>query len=181
MNAAMNLLLSGSIGTVYFLPLKTLVLVAGNIGAAGGSGDIEEVATMTPAMITRLNFVVRYESSGTETAEYMAHDPGAWDKDVEKDRLTKENPGSMKGYNSIAKESGKLDATEEEIQLRKGCMYPSAWVNWTTAYQFFRNGDDYAPLKLTSFQEAEDTSDPSIEVNNRMISRVSENIIRAIS
>jgi len=179
MNAAMNLLLSGSIGTVYFLPLKTIVLVAGNIGDAGGDteGDVEKVESMTPAMITRLNFVVRYESSQTDAAEYMAHDPRTWSAQVEKERLSQKNADGTTGYRVKAKENPNLNATEEEIQLRKGCMYPSAWVNWTTAYQFFKTGNDYAPLKLVGFQDP--SEDGTIEVNNRLVARVSENVMSA--
>ncbi len=173
MNAAMNLLLSGSIGSIYFLPLKTLVCVAGNIG---GQNDNEQVVQMSQAMITRFNSVVRYQASAADSSEFFGNEnPNGQfylTPEQEKKALAAKKDGKT-GIESKNKDQdmSKFVATDDEEQLMKECYMPSAWVNFSTVHHAYETKQDYDPVQLASWQD-----DAIIPLNNRYIERVATNM-----
>lgn len=71
MGAAMNLILTGNIGTTYKLPLKTIVVAAGNLGK-----DIDgvKVATIDSAVWDRFNRKVRLDYDWLGWAKYADYE-----------------------------------------------------------------------------------------------------------
>lgn len=193
MNAVMNLMYTGSIGTIYHLPLKTIVAVAGNIGGEETEqGDGEHVQKMTAAMLSRLNMVVKYQSDANARAEFGASRQTNTSK---KDYDTFENGMTNKDYEMAMKKgytiqkykdhSDTYDATETEQQLRDSIRMPSAWLNFTSVAQALKGSkrgdtittDEGALLnqvRVSSFQPG-----VTIPLNPRFADRVAENIISA--
>jgi len=182
MNAVMNLLLTGSIGTIYKLPLKTIVAVSGNIGGSlkDSQGDGEEVQALTTAMLTRLNMVVKYQLSNAEAGRFQSRNVSPvktksyakddWATDAEKEQL-KKGVTVMKYKEKDAKG---FHASEEEKKLISQSRAPSAWVNYTTAYETFKNGQAYKPVTTESFQPGR-----IVPINPRFIERISQTIVIA--
>ena len=177
MNAAMNLLLTGSIGSIYFLPLKTLVCVAGNIG--GKQNDNEQVVQMSQAMLTRFNNVVRYQASASDSSEFFGNENPNGKFYLTPEQEKKALADKKNGKTGIEDKQKNQDlsnynATEEEEALVKECYMPSAWVNFSTVHHAYETKQDYSPVNLASWQD-----DAIIPLNNRYIERVATNMITA--
>lgn len=169
MSAVMNLLLTGAIGTIYFLPLKTIVAATSNLGGKGGSDDSdgEQVSKITGAMLTRFNYVVKVQGKINDAVSFIM---GGMNKMTSNQEEPDFDPTADSEEWEIKHKNFELDPALAEKWDKM--IPPSLWLNY-----IIRNGleqGQYHRQDLESFQAG-----TPVKLNPRLVDRVSKNVSMA--